>query len=186
MVAPHVRVAYPDADAQCIVEAADGARTVRCAIVTRPVRERLLDLRFQDAVCPNRIALRGDVAQEVLSDLIAMAPDHVLVTFTSAAACFAGTGGAFGSLTVEVGRHLNGVLHFEAGDDTLQPKYLSVQTLHALGGNAHSKDVVFERVAVHVNAERQLCVQHSGINSDADRHVEVQFVVQPLSALLDM
>jgi hypothetical protein len=179
-----VRIAYPDADSKCLVETADGDRLLRCAILTRPVKERLLDLRFHDALCPNRLSLRGDVCRELVLDLQSMQPDHLHITFSSTAACFSATGGNYGSLTMEVSRHADGVLHFEAGDDSLQPKYLSGQAAHALGGSASTRDVWFDRATVHVNAERQLCVAHHG--RDHELEVQVQFVVQPLSALLDL
>jgi hypothetical protein len=179
-----VRIAYPDADSRCVMEAGDPERMVRCAMLTRPVKERLLDLRFQTALCPNKVALRGDISKEIVSDLAVMQADHVHVNFTPTAVCFSGTGSNFGSLTIEVSRHADGVLHFESGDDSLQPKYLSAHAMHALGGGASMKDVCFDRVTVRVNAERQLSVSHHGRDLDLD--VQVQFAVQPLSALLDL
>ena len=181
-----VRIAYPDADSRCVVETHCGAgsRTLRASMITRPVKERLLDLRFLDAVAPNRAELLGEICRDMVSDINAVTPDHLHITFAAPAVCFAGTGGNYGSVTVEVSRHSDGVLNFEAGDDSVQPKYLCAQAMRAFGGFAASKETLFERVTLAVNTERQLSVHHHG--RDVDRDAAVLFVLQPLSALLDL
>lgn len=173
--------AFPTADGKCVLEVCTPEATVRTLMLTRPVKDRLLDLRFHDALCPNRMSLRGDVLKEAVNDVAAMTPDHVQVSFSNAAACIMGSGGIFGAVTVEISRNADGVINFESGDDTLHPKYLSSHAVQAFGG---SNNAWFDRVTLCVNTERQLCVSHHGREHDAD--VQVQFVVQPLANMFDI
>jgi hypothetical protein len=178
-----VLLEYPNSDGKCNVEIGDGDVAAQCSLLTRSVKDRLLDLRFEDALAPNRVTLRGDVVKDLVADLLAFSTEHVNVFFSAASMCLHGTGSPHGSLTIEVDRGGEGVILFEAADDSVQSKYLCTHALHALGGNAATKEW-FEQVQLRVNTERQLCVQHYG--RAAEMNVTLEFVVQPLSMLLDM
>lgn len=182
--APPVLFAYPNADGKCVIDVAESDVSVTCALLTRPVRSTLLDLRFDQALCVNALWVRGDIPKELLADVHAMHPDHVQIAASAEGFRINAIGGLHGALSFDIASNADGVLRFECTDDRVQPKFLAGHVLHALGGAGHGREAWFDRVGLRVNAASQLCVEHMGREHEAD--VKVTFVLQPLSTLLDL
>ena len=142
-VAP-TALTYPASDGRLLVEQAEpasagvagGAKRSQCSLVTRPIRDRVLDLHFQDALISNRLSLRGDVARNVLSDLIAFQCEQVRLRFhANGDSVIEGINSPYGSCTFTLPKGMDGVLGAVSGDPAVEGRYLLAHfALAVLGG----------------------------------------------------
>lgn len=145
-------VSFPERDGKLLVElsepanttASGHARLVQCHLMTRPLRERMLDLRFQDSLTANRLCLRADVAKDLLADIAAFNCEHVRISFPAApdGAAAAAVGGAnaqqqqqqqcavieglkgpYGDMSCVVDRSTDGVIALDVTDPHVVGKY---------------------------------------------------------------
>lgn len=135
-------------------------RVVQCQVLTRPVREQMLDLRFHDALVPNTISLSTELSREIAGNLTALSNvEHISLSFsTTAGLTFTAAGSPMGTAMIQapmpprgtsmgVGRAYGGsgggagaaagvgVFKYEAANDTLQPSYLAHHFVYALSGS---------------------------------------------------
>lgn len=212
-----VTISFPERDGRLLVELSEPANTtanghaklLQCHLITRPLRERMLDLRFQDSLVANRLCLHGDVGKVLLGDLAAFQCEHVRVSFTSSGqAIIEGLKGPFGDMSFVVDRTTDGVLALEVVDTAVVGTYPLTHFAAALSsggrsalpnpaGNANfgggraaggPADAVpdiatFSRLTLNFNRERQLCVMHRAREHDVQVRVDV--VITPLSTLMD-
>ena len=194
-----IELQFPSVDGQVRVSACDDALLSTCSLTVRPSKPgRLHDLRFGDALVPNRVLLRGDLLREWVQDLAVAAVEQIHVACTASTLRLHGVGSPFASVTIEVDRGAESVLAFESGDDGLCPKFLAAQALHALAagslagspdrgssgvGSAAPFGQAFPRVQIRINTEGQLSVTHMPHEHEAGACVE--FVVQPLASDLE-
>lgn len=206
-----VLMTYPSLDGRLLVEgdsvsstAGSGGTNVvaQCSLTTQSPSEiarQHYTLRFEDALVPNRFIIRGESLREWVADAHTMGVEQVLLFANSAAFCLHGTNSPFGNLTIEVDKFSDSMIKFEVGDDSLQPKFLA-NVLPALAASALTSGTGsgfkgemasiaaagggFQKVMLQINTEGQLCVTH--MPNEHDVQYSVQFVVQPLSAMLDM
>jgi cell cycle checkpoint protein len=180
-------IAYPTGDGRLLVELEDSRRTIQSTLSTRPVKDRLLDMRFSDALAVNRITVRGDALLELLADISAFQADTVRIAFTPTHLRIVGLDSPLGTADITIGKKHDAVLGFDVGDTTICPKYHAVHLLRACGahrsagrsaqasgagcdagalGFGGSGDCTngFERLTIVINAERQLCVMHQGLD----------------------
>lgn len=201
-------LAYPTGDGRLLVELEDSRRTIQSTLSTRPVKDRLLDMRFSDALAVNRITLRGDVLMEFLCDVSAFQADTVRVAFTPTHLRIVGMDSPLGTVDIAVGKKNEAVLGFDVGDTSLTPKYHTQHILRACGmrlgksggggrpggafptggGDAGFPSADgsggFERLTLVVNAERQLCVMHQGLDHSIPAMVNI--VISSVCELEDM
>jgi hypothetical protein len=205
-----VVLAYPTSDGRLLVEIMDQHRSAQSILVTRAVKERLLDLRFSDALTANRAIVRGDAVREAVLDLVALQCTHAEVAFrdgleggSPARILFSGSQSVLGAVEVSLDRTADSVLLLEPGDQTVKGKYLTAHLATAVGLHARSSpfaplrpsssaagnqqapygDFGFEKLSLLINTERQLCVVHRG--RDHDVPVAISIVITPLFAGLD-
>ena len=135
---------FPASDGRLLVEQSEsaaagvsgGAKRSQCSLVTRPIRERVLDLHFQDALISHRLSLRGDFARELLSDLVAFQCEQVRLRFKpSGDVIVEGVNSPFGSCAFTLPKGMDGVLGSVCGDSAIEGRYLlSHFALAVLGG----------------------------------------------------
>ncbi|RNF23169.1 cell cycle checkpoint protein [Trypanosoma conorhini] len=205
-----VVLAYPMDDARLLVELTDGDRTLQSTLVTRPVKERLLDLRFGEARVTNEMALLGDAARDAIEDLVAaQCPQAVVVLDPKDGVTLRGEGGPYGAVTVQLQRSSEVVLSALGGGTRARTRVLRSHLALACGvrpgaklwraagavadsapglqgascGAAQPTFGGFERLLFQLNEERQLSVVH--VPRDQGVPVTVTVVVSPLCDLYD-
>ncbi|ESL08098.1 hypothetical protein TRSC58_04206 [Trypanosoma rangeli SC58] len=203
-------LAYPMSDARLLVELTDGDCTLQSTLATRPVKERLLDLRFGEAHVTNQMVLLGDAARDAIEDLVvAQCPHAVVVLDPDIGVTLRGEGGPYGAVTVQLRRSSEVILSALEGGTRAHTRVLrshlalacgvrpggklwraagavadTVPGLQgASGGAAQPAFGGFERLMFQVNEERQLCVVH--MPRDPGVSVNVTVVVSPLCGLYD-
>jgi cell cycle checkpoint protein len=209
-------LAFPTGDGRLLVELEDPRRTIRSTLSTRPVKERLLDMRFGDALSVNRITIRGDAVMEILGDISAFQADTVQLAFTPTHLRIVGLDSPLGTTEITIGKKHDAVLGFDVGDTSLLPKFHSKHLMRACGlgprggsgsgggsNRGHGMYVAgdaggtggfltsageassgFERLTLMINAERQLCVMHQGLDHSIPAMVNV--VISSVCELEDM
>ncbi|PWV03755.1 putative Cell cycle checkpoint protein RAD1-like [Trypanosoma cruzi] len=111
VVLARVVLAYPMGDARLLVELTDGDCTLQSTLATRPVQERLLDLRFGETSVANQMVLLGDVARDAIEDLVAaQCPHAVVVLDPRSGVTLRGEGGPYGAVTVQLQRSSEAIL----------------------------------------------------------------------------
>ncbi len=150
-----VILAFPTSDGRLLVELADQQRTAQTLLVTRGVKERLLDLRFSDALTSNRVILRGDAAQEAVQDLVSLGCSDAEVMFlegggsgimggaatsssTAPRVVLAGSKSVLGSINVSLNKSADSVLLLDIGDPAVKGKYLTSHLALAVGLHARA------------------------------------------------
>lgn len=207
-----VLLAYPTSDDRFLVEAVEDDRSSRTALLVRAVKERLLDLRFRDALVTNRVMIKGDVLRDMVADLLAFQCENVALVLTAKKLGLVGLRSPHGNATIEIEREAEGVLHFEVSDESVQPRYhishlalavgLTQMKAHAhskfgftapgaaqyavyVGGGISSESPAFENLFLQLNTESQLLVTHQGARAH-DAEAQVNFTVNPLAVLDDI
>jgi len=189
-----VLLAYPTHDSRLLVELSDTAscRIGQSMVVTRPVPERLLDLRFGDSVAVHRVELRGDALREVLTDLIAFQVQKVQISVNSTQATITGEGSPHGTLRITIPSASDAVLQFDCGDSAVVGQFLMPHFAVACGVSRTTRSgglsagghgstgwtETFERLTLILNNERQLSAVHQ--NRDDGIPVTVSVVITPL------
>ena len=149
---------FPTPSGQLMVEVQEGSRVAaQSLLLTRAVKERLLDLRFQDVPSPTRVALKASIVREIVADICAYQSDCVQLRFSAGRVSFVATGSPYGTMTTEVDRGSEGLLQFDVGDDTLAPKYISSHFTKALAWTSHNPLVLSGRVATLVPRSTLSC-----------------------------
>lgn len=205
------RMSFPTSDGgRLLVELDDskGCRCLQSKIVTRPVKERLLDLRFSESLITNRVTLRGDAVVELLHDLTGFQAAQTRFEFSPTHFKLIGLESSFGScLEIAVPKTSDVVIGLEVGDVTVKPKYHTHHLAAACGvgtssssrgafrsadsGNSFDPASMwgsgassFERLTLAVNGERQLSVTHQGLDHTVP--VMVNVVLSPICDLMEM
>ncbi|EAN96960.1 putative Cell cycle checkpoint protein RAD1-like [Trypanosoma cruzi] len=210
VVLARVVLAYPMGDARLLVELTDGDCTLQSTLATRPVQERLLDLRFGETSVANQMVLLGDVARDAIEDLVAaQCPHAVVVLDPRSGVTLRGEGGPYGAVTVQLQRSSEAIL--SALDEGTHAHTRVLRSHLALacgvrpggklwrasgavadvapgmqgtsGGAAQPTFGGFERLLFQVNEARQLSVVH--MPRDHDVPVTVTVTVSPAHGLYD-
>jgi hypothetical protein len=182
-------IMYPTMDDRVLVEVQDSHRVLQTTLVTRPVRERLLSLRFTDSLTMNRICMRGDAVADLISDLSAFQVETVRVGFTRRSFLMTGLRSVLGEVVIELSKHSELVMMHDVGDESLTSAYLMGDIALACSPQRQLRrgtvegDSGFERVTLLVNRDRQLCVTHQGLDHVVP--VMVSMVLNPQICLDD-
>ena len=149
-----VVLAFPTSDGRLLVEIIDQQRSAQSILVTRAVKDRLLDLRFSDSLTSNRVILRGDAAREAVQDLVALQCSQAELRFVAAGtddrggSCpprllISGSPSVLGSIQVSLDKSSDCVLHLEIGDAAVSGKYLTSHLATACGLHVRSASTRF-------------------------------------------
>ncbi|ORC89048.1 cell cycle checkpoint protein [Trypanosoma theileri] len=133
-------LAYPMGDAKLLVELTDGDCVLQSTLVTRPVKDHLLDLHFGNARVVNKLTLLGDVARDVIEDLVvAQCPQVVVVLDPQEGVTLRGEGGPYGAVTVQMRRNAEVILSTLAEGKHAQTRVLRSHLALACGVRAGGK-----------------------------------------------
>ncbi|EPY23009.1 cell cycle checkpoint protein [Strigomonas culicis] len=139
----NITLAYTPTDGRLVVELganSDEGRLLQSQVVTRPVGDSLLNLRFKDAALSFQVVLVGDVVREAISDIsAAQCPVTVLTITATHGVLLEGVDGPFGDVQIQLVR---GSEVFLGGHGTGSSSSTRVLTDHLALATAASKPAV--------------------------------------------